>query len=154
MRMSGGHSLADGSTAATPYDVPSGNIGNESLPAGRKDGPTVGRVKKCPVDTFLVRGRVLWFGDASRRDVDTNQNSIAVLQLPLRVSAFLILRKGLEDRNPTARWAVGHRRLDGDASLPCAVGTWATSPFRQEERPDYSKRALPGVDSHLSECYP
>ena len=56
MRMSGGHSLADGSTAATPYDVPSGNIGNESLPAGRKDGPTVGRVKKCPVDTFLVRG--------------------------------------------------------------------------------------------------
>ena len=24
----------------------------------RKDGPTVGRVKKCPVETFLVRGRI------------------------------------------------------------------------------------------------
>ena len=24
----------------------------------RKDGPTEGRAKKCPVDTFLVRGRV------------------------------------------------------------------------------------------------
>ena len=24
----------------------------------RKDGPTGGRVKKCPVDTFLVRGRI------------------------------------------------------------------------------------------------
>ena len=28
-------------------------------PGTRKDGPTKGRVKKCPVDTFLVRGRVL-----------------------------------------------------------------------------------------------
>ena len=42
------------------------------LPVGIEEaGPTVGGVKKCPVDTFLGRGRFLRIGDASRRDVDT-----------------------------------------------------------------------------------
>ena len=36
----------------------------------RKDDPTVGRVKKCPVDTFLVRGRIPVHPVASRRDID------------------------------------------------------------------------------------
>ena len=35
----------------------------------RKDGPNKVRVKKCPVDTFLVRGRVHRRKTASRRDV-------------------------------------------------------------------------------------
>ena len=39
----------------------------------RKDGPTEGRVKKCPVDTFLVRGRVHSSVDASGTDVDTDE---------------------------------------------------------------------------------
>jgi len=36
----------------------------------RKSGPTEGRVRKCPVDTFLARGRVLQIQDASGTDVD------------------------------------------------------------------------------------
>ena len=36
----------------------------------RKSDPTVGRVRKCPVDTFLARGRVLQIQDASGSDVD------------------------------------------------------------------------------------
>ena len=35
----------------------------------RKDGPNKVRVKKCPVDTFLVRGRVHRRKTASHRDV-------------------------------------------------------------------------------------
>ena len=42
-----------------------------NTPAGtRKGGPSEARVKKCPVDTFLARGRVPRTPDASRRDVD------------------------------------------------------------------------------------
>ena len=33
-------------------------------------GPTEGRVKKCPGDTFLGRGRIHVYPAASRRDVD------------------------------------------------------------------------------------
>ena len=36
----------------------------------RKSGPTEGRVRKCPVDTFLARGRVPQISDASSMDVD------------------------------------------------------------------------------------
>jgi hypothetical protein len=40
------------------------------VPEGtRKDGPTEGRVKKCPVDTFLVRGKVPLFQSAVCRTV-------------------------------------------------------------------------------------
>ena len=35
-----------------------------------ESGPTVGKVKKCPVDTFLARGRIHRHPDASGKDVD------------------------------------------------------------------------------------
>ena len=35
-----------------------------------ESGPTEGRVKKCPVDTFLARGRVPGDPAAARRAVD------------------------------------------------------------------------------------
>ena len=35
----------------------------------RKDGPGEARAKKCPVDTFLVRGRIPAFPKAVRRTV-------------------------------------------------------------------------------------
>ena len=44
----------------------------------RKDGPAEGWAEKCPVDTFLVRGRVLWSGDAFGMNVDTDQKHLKV----------------------------------------------------------------------------
>ena len=44
----------------------------------RKDGPAEGWAEKCPVDTFLVRGRVLWSGDAFGMNVDTDQKHLNV----------------------------------------------------------------------------
>ena len=52
----------------------------------RKDGTSAHTcVKKCPVDTFLVRGRILWFLDASLVDVDRNQICL-ILETPYRHS--------------------------------------------------------------------
>ena len=49
-----------------------------------------------------------------------------------RVAAVEILRANSEQKiSGTATGLVGHRRLDGDASLPCAAGTGAPSPFRR-----------------------
>ena len=43
------------------------------MPEGtRKGGLSEAKVRKCPVDTFLARGRVPPLPDASRRDVDGN----------------------------------------------------------------------------------
>ena len=36
----------------------------------RKGGLAEGKVRKCPVDTFLARGRVPQISDAFRRNVD------------------------------------------------------------------------------------
>ena len=41
----------------------------------RKSGPTEGRVKKCPVDTFLARGRIQRSMAAVRRTVDRDLSS-------------------------------------------------------------------------------
>ena len=41
--------------------------------SGREEGGlAIGKVKKCPVDTFLARGRVHGWVTASRRDVDSH----------------------------------------------------------------------------------
>ena len=37
-----------------------------------ESGPTVGRAKKCPVDTFLARGRIQRSAAAVRRTVDAD----------------------------------------------------------------------------------
>ena len=121
--------------------------GFESLPAYQKRGclrassflvrrkkdskgrPERSEGKKCPVDTFLVRGRVLWFGDASGTDVDTNQIGVAEDQIPIRVSAFLFCRR---DSKIKMRMYGGHSLaagLDGGNTLRCAPGTSAASPF-------------------------
>ena len=44
----------------------------------RKDGPTEGRVKKCPVDTFLVRGRIHILMNAPSMGVDMRILFVAV----------------------------------------------------------------------------
>ena len=51
--------------------------------------------------------------------------------------------KGFEQSNPTVRWTVGHRRLDGDASLRFACGKSAASPFR----------CPPKADTHWGVCF-
>lgn len=42
----------------------------------RKDGPGEARAKKCPADTFLVRGRIPAFPNAVRRTVGGKANYI------------------------------------------------------------------------------
>jgi hypothetical protein len=54
----------------------------------------------------------------------------------------LIYRKGLEQSNPTCLWQVGHRRLDGDATLRFACGKSATSPFRYTQQSQIDKHIL------------
>ena len=54
----------DGEETITIEDVETAlaesGFGSDLVQRGtRKNGPTEGRAKKCPVDTFLVRGRVL-----------------------------------------------------------------------------------------------
>ena len=44
----------------------------------RKDGSTEGRVKKCPVDTFLVRGRIHILMNAPSMGVDMRILFVAV----------------------------------------------------------------------------
>ncbi len=45
----------------------------------RKDGPTEGRVKKCPVDTFSVRGRIYSLMDVPGMGVDIRLLFVAVM---------------------------------------------------------------------------
>ena len=40
-----------------------------------ESGPPEGWVKKCPVDTFLARGRIPSPADASSRDVDAGETT-------------------------------------------------------------------------------
>ena len=42
----------------------------------RKDGPGEARAKKCPVDTFLVRGRIPAFPNAVHRTVGGKANYV------------------------------------------------------------------------------
>ena len=56
--------------------------------------PAEGWVKKCPVDTFLARGRIPAFSDASGTDVDESVTPVSGTRPPLvrrvfcRSSAF------------------------------------------------------------------
>ena len=89
------------------------HLGNRFFdsPGGtRKDGPTEGRAKKCPVDTFLVRGRVPCFADASATDVDANQLQVSPKSSE-RMASFLVWgrdSKGRPDQREGKKVSGGH----------------------------------------------
>ena len=61
------------------------------MPEGtRKGGLSEAKVRKCPVDTFVARGRVPPFPDASRRDVDGNGEPPLFAFFPSNFPSFLV----------------------------------------------------------------
>ena len=102
----------------------------------RKDGPTEGRVKKCPVDTFLVRGRIHRLMNAPSMGVSISllfvaveyRNSIYSVQQtqkeghPVGVSFFFRRVAGIRKSDPSCRGQLGRRRLDGgETTIFCAA---------------------------------
>lgn len=67
-----------------------------------------------------------------------NSSDIKMVEVPIKdavdntsaASFIFLLRKGLEQSNPTVRWTVGRRQLDGSETLIFAGAKMQTSPFR------------------------
>ena len=83
----------------------------------RKDGPNKVRAKKCPVDTFLVRGRVHRQQSAVRQDCEM----LSIIRgYPQGYPFYLFRPPGGRDSNhlkATVRWTVACRQLDGGNTL-------------------------------------
>jgi len=115
----------------------------------RKDGPTNGRAKKCPVDTFLVRGRFHGFPDATRRVVDEKPSCpvhrnqfrpVPLLGLSVRESNLLNATPRL-----TVARRVGPRRLLIDNRFP--YGSLLLTVEERHNHPTNSPATLQSVHS-------